>query len=173
MLQAGDLIDVQTDEGPQRYLVTRVVPDKNEARVIDPASVSSFIALNLDETGGCVRVAFPLTEWPYLQTPKNVRGMPSEVAVPNLNGSRRPLRFLYDWLLSEPLRSGGALFLHPSLNLRPKNHLILTYNGRPVSVRVPQQFGTLAQRYKRMQPPSPKVRSFYERLLDDDFGDEE
>jgi hypothetical protein len=122
-------------------------------------------------------LANPSQDWPFVAAPlKPQWGPVVALQNPTLAGART-LELYQDWLPSEPARSGGSLFLNPSLNLRHGDYLLAEHgNGQRSRIVIPAGFGTVRQKQAReaaKTKPKPEEPTAYTRLLEDDrFEDE-
>lgn len=142
-----------------------------EATLVSPGGGLTKIPLDLDvkEPDRCKVVCCPTFEWPFVV----IRG---RLAWGKLIGVGRPssganlvdLRVFVDWVIGEPLRSGGALYLNPELRIKPQERLVLQYEKFQTSVVVPRTFATYKKRVESVRPPPDNRPSIYERLLSGD-----
>lgn len=117
-------------------------------------------------------VGNPAAEWPFVTVPeKPLWGKVTTVSLVRMTGLI-PITLFSDYLFSDPLRSGGSLFLRPGLGLRVGDILQVAYEkaDRRTNVPIVPSFGTVAARQARaasaklVQRPTTAI----ERLLDDD-----
>jgi len=131
---------------------------------------------NLDQDETVLKViGNPPTEWPFITVPEKPRwGQVTTVSRVERSGLK-PLEPFADWILSDPLRSGGSLFLRPTLGLRMGDiiQVAFTKAGSVVNVQITAGFGTVAARQARATVPKPaRPSTTYDRLLNEDEFDD-
>jgi hypothetical protein len=172
-MKLGDLV-LYND---QPWIVSRYDPKRTRTAVLLASSgVQEEVAHDLDVSGGVQVLANPGNNWPFITVPAKVG-----YSVAALTYQGRTLAHVSEWVTSDPLRSGGPVFLNPSIGLRYGDLFLVSYRGvrdprKVVSVRVnvPRDFGTVRQRQTRAEAarPKPEDRNAFTRLLSEDpFGD--
>jgi hypothetical protein len=82
------------------------------------------------------------------------------------------LTLFQDWVLADPLRPGGGLFLHPNLRLHIGDQLHIRYeNGFAATISVTAAFASVEARRAKSARKAQEVRkspTTFERLLDDE-----
>jgi hypothetical protein len=150
--------------------------------VVQVNSDDSTLLLDKDDTVLIVqsddpkyKVEFnPFEQWPFIVLPHRSYkwGDLTSVAHPtNLLETPVPLRIFQDWLLGEPERSGGTLYLNPKLRLRHLDRIVLTYTRGSTSVIVPKNFRNVSiraasSRFGRVKVA--EVKTVFDHLLKDD-----
>ena len=174
-MKRGDLVDFQG----RTWLVQMCDPRRLRiAQLLAADGTPLEVAHDIDKTDATFRVlANPSADWPFVTTPEKPRwGKVKQIC--RITGSQLvPLTPVADWVLAEPLRCGGALFLNPALGLKPGDILQVQYDkpGQAVNVNLSPTFGTIERR--KAQAVTPKVKrgpaTSYDRLLSDDEGFDE
>lgn len=165
-MKLGDLVEF---EG-QAWIVRRV-DDRSTLRASLLAANGQVrdVAHDLDLTGGCKVVANPATEWHCLTVKDNPKG----IFLVGLTRGGAVLRPYVDWLLSDPARAGGTIFVNPAAGVKPADVLLVHWKkGAITPLKVPVHFGTVGQRIARVERRKPAETTVYDRLLDDRFDDE-
>jgi len=119
----------------------------------------------------------PSADWPFLMVPEKPRwGQVTQIS--RVQGRQLvPLAPVLDWVFSDPLRSGGSLFLRPALGLKVGDVIQVQFTkpGYMINVPIPRAYGTIKQR--QAQAVAPKVKrgpaTSFDRLLSDDEGFDE
>lgn len=119
-------------------------------------------------------VANPSENWPFIMVPERPRwGQVRTVNRVSLTGLV-PLILLEDWVMADPLRPGGALFLRPDINLRIGDQLHVQFsNNFATMVAITPSFATVKDRKIRAAKKAEEVSlTGLERLLkpDEDIG---
>jgi len=114
-------------------------------------------------------VGNPSQEWPFVTVPEKPRwGRVANVSVVTTRGLRGLVPFA-DWMLSDPVRSGGSLFLRPGLNLRTGDILQVAFEKGVTNVPITPSFGTVSVRQARAVTRKPvRPATVYDRLTSDD-----
>jgi len=168
-MRRGDLIEV---EGKRRL----VCVVKTVAATISDSTSYEQIPSNLDEVSPetCRILCCPMEDWPFvLAKPKVDLGPIVGVERPKPNGTLLPLQNLYDYVVGEPLRSGGAIYINPALSLQSGERLVVRHATGTQSVVIPKGFLNLAQRIQRAKTQNLPEASVYDHLLADSMGDRE
>ncbi len=164
-MKLGDLVDY---EG-QRWVVHRERPDGATVVLLNARGQAREVPGGLAD---CVVVANPTTEWPCLTVRDNPRGM-FLVEVTRATTGARLVPYV-DWILSDPTRAGGMMFVRPDLGVQSAEVLLLRWRqGKASSVRVPVPFATVGQRVARVEGKKPKQVTGYDRLLVDRFDSDD
>ncbi len=118
----------------------------------------------------------PYRAWPFVVLPHKFyrMGALKSVGLPNLDGKETKLTLYKDWLLGDPGRNGGTVYLSPALKLRPVDRLVLTYTKGQTSVIIPKNFRPVsvraaAARFQRSGAALQKTA--YDHLLGNDDED--
>lgn len=129
------------------------------------------IPASLDQTDPerCQVICCPTADWPFVILQDRFGwGKLTEVGRPQ-RGSLGILKAFHDWVVGEPLRRGGALYLNPSLNLRPQDRLTLKFEKAQTTLKIPMSFATFGVRKSRAsEPPKDNRPSIYDKLLSGD-----
>ncbi len=175
-MNLGDLIDWNGE----RWLVHKIERTTKSAIVIDRKGLKEVVAQDLDEANAdaCKVLGNPTSDWPFVTIPPKERCSRVEsVIIPSLSGDR-VLNAFDDWVRLDPFQIGGPLFLNPGLNLRIGDNVVVCFASKPrpirINVRITGAFRSATERAARaakeqMQAP----RTVYDRLLGDDFDDDE
>lgn len=119
-------------------------------------------------------VANPSQEWPFVTVPEKPRwGRVTTVSWVRNTGLTQLVPFA-DWMLSDPVRSGGSLFLRPGLGLQRGHILQVAFEKGVVNVPITVAFGTVATRQARATVKKPlRPATIYDRLTanDEDFDE--
>lgn len=119
-------------------------------------------------------VANPSEEWPFLTVPEKPRwGRVTTVSRVERAGLV-PLTPFADWMLADPVRSGGSLFLRPGLGLVTGNILQVRFEKGVTNIPITPGFGTVAARVARVAVKKPlRPATVYDRLTsnDEDFDE--
>jgi len=172
-VKRGDLVFFQG----RTWLVQMYDPRRlRVAQLLAADGAALEVACDLDKTDPTFLVlSNPSADWPFVTVPEKPRwGRVREVSR-ILNRQLLPLTPIADWVLAEPMRCGGALFLNPALSLKPGDILQVGYEKSESrsNVGISPTFGTVTHR-KAVAAAAPKVKkgpaSSYDRLLSDDEG---
>lgn len=114
-----------------------------------------------------VVLANPSADWPFQTLPEKPRwGKIMQVGLIQ-DGALVPLVPFLQWIVAEPLRSGGSLFLAPTLNLKAGDVLQVQHEKGTRNVTISPSFGTVQHRQKMAAtvkvPKRPQTG--YDRLL--------
>jgi hypothetical protein len=192
VIRLGDLIDFNG----KRWLVRKLERLTRSAIVIDVAGGLDSIENNLDETDptACVVVGNPVQNWPYVAVPGSRRlGKLQEIRRPSLQlqAGFTVLAPFEDWLVSDALQIGGAIFFNPALNLRYGDVLVGVYQNGTTRIAIPKQYMSVTQRIAeneaaaaaREAPETPELpelppelrppRTVYDHLADENYDDDE
>lgn len=163
-----------------KLLVVRV--DEEEAQTAslsDPGGTLFDVALRMDEQEPerCRILCNPTRDWPFVQIPQKRQGSVRTVLLPRLDGEHITLRPFEDWVVGEPLRDGGALYLRPTLGLRFMDRLVVFFERGQTSLVVPKHFLAVgvkssAAKFSRVDALL-KHTTVYDHLLAPDPGDDE
>lgn len=166
MLSTGDIFELNS----KRLLVCHIDTSEPtlEALVMDVDGCHFRVDYTVDTNPNCTIIGKPAHDWPFVLLPRIKWKGPYQVSTTASNGATTPLRHLYDWVVGEPLRNGGALYLHSHLRLRPKDRVLLTYEEGERGLLIPQGFGSLSDRAIRIAKKEEIAPTFYDRLLEDD-----
>ncbi len=169
-MKRGDIVSYQD----RHWLVQTYDPKRLRiAQLLAADGATIEVAHDLDQTDPGFRVlANPSIDWPFLTVPEKPRwGKVTGVS----RIQERQLVALVpvtDWVLSDPLRPGGSLFLRPGLGLKLGDILQVRFEkpGYAVNVTVPRTYGTVAGRVAMATQPKVKKgpATSYDRLLADD-----
>jgi len=172
-VKRGDLITV----GGLCWLVAR--QDGTEVLIVSPDGNQQTVPARLDieSPSVCKVIANPTTDWPFIVVKPNIKkGLIVAVYRPLIrNIDAVPLKPFEEYIVGEPLRSGGAIYLNPALNLRPHETLLVAFQkGQTEKVVLPPTFGTINQKVKKAAAKAaPKVETVYDRLLNDPSWDDD
>lgn len=172
-MKRGDLVDFQG----RTWLVQMYDPRRLRiAQLLAADGAALEVACDLDKTDPTFQVlSNPSADWPFVTAPEKPRWGKVLQVSRIVNGKLVPLTPVTDWVLAEPLRFGGALFLNPSLGLKHGDILQVQYEKGAANVGVSPTFGTIERR--KALAVAPKVKrgpaTSYDRLLSDDEGFDE
>lgn len=164
-MKLGDLVQYQD----QPWVVRRCVPPT--AILLDAGGHNIEIPC---EDPACQVIANPSTEWPFLIVRDNPRGgvLKGLTRVVSVR-SRVTLERFHEWVPSDPARSGGSIFINPTVRLFPAEVLLVHWsNGPDTSVKVPVHFATVTQRVARQQLKRPPEVTVFDHLLVDRFDED-
>jgi hypothetical protein len=161
-----------------KTLVVRV-DEEGQATLSNPEGILSTVSLSLDETepARCQILCNPTRDWPFVQIPPKKLGRVQQVVLPNLSTDHQTLTPFEDWIVGEPLRGGGALYLRPTLGLRFMDRIVIFCERGQTSLIVPKLFlavglKTDAAKFSRVDT-NPKPTTVYDHLLGHGLGDDE
>lgn len=161
-----------------RLLVVRI-DEEGQVTLSDSKGELSYLAMNADQEQPwqCQVVCNPTREWPFLQLPAKKWGMVQFVALPAITGDLQNLVPFEDWVVGEPLRGGGALYVRPTLKLKHMDRLVVFFEKGQTSLIVPKHFFPVAAKaaaakFARIDI-TPKSVTVYDHLLRDGLGDDE
>jgi hypothetical protein len=163
----------------QRFLVV-IVDEEGNAHLEDVMGVvNTILPSTMDELEPwrCHVICNPTREWPFLQVPSKRWGRVQFVARPNPVGDLRNLVPFEDWVVGEPLRGGGALYIRPTLKLRHMDRVVLFFEKGQTSLIVPRHFlpvgvKAAAAKFSRVDT-SPKPLTVYDHLVGNGLGDDD
>jgi hypothetical protein len=116
------------------------------------------------EPQNCQRLGNPNTEWPF------VTGVAKAVVGLRLirHGKAMDLAVYEDWVPTDRLTTGGAIYFNPKINVRPLEVLTATHpDGSHSRVNIPLGFGTMKQRSQRAAVKPSEKQTAYDRLVSD------
>lgn len=170
-MEPGDLIQwhgqVWLVRKVDRELVTAVVESTDRRTEVLPSDA--------DTTGACGIWCSPAREWPSAPLP-----LCSFTRLGHVWRSTTELTRLLDWVKLDDFQIGGALYLHPDLQLGYGDRLTVTYLGSRNrrthrSVEIPRNFRSLADKtaaaaalVREPAPVLPKVTPTFFKLLKGD-----
>lgn len=171
-MERGDIV---TRDGVW-YVVARIT-DQGDALLLD---LEDRVTTTREENTTYNVEANPYKDWPLIVLPDRfgrlggLKGVSRPTNI--LTADPIPLKPFEEWLLGEPLRSGGALYLNPQLGFRHLDRVVLTYQKGQTSVIVPKDFMSVAgraaaSRFSRIDL-GPRQKTAYDHLLDSDTEDE-
>lgn len=153
--------DLATFQG-SIWLVTKVDLYLRLATLVDP--VGSKVEAPLEE----VQVqAHPPTDWYLIMVPIKPRaGRVVGLKIPSLRSNPTVLTPWYDWVPSDPIRSGGSIYLrerHPA-----GTTFLVTYEIGEVAKVVAKRLLTVGEMVAKAKPEKEEPKSKYDRLLEED-----
>lgn len=174
-MKRGDLVSFQG----RHWLVTMHDPRRLRiAQLLAPDGTALEVAHDLDKTDPTFQVlSNPSTDWPFVSVAEKPRWGPIRQVSRIVNRQLVPLIPVTDWVLAEPLRCGGSLFLNPALGLKTGDILQVQFDkpGYASNVSISPTFGTVARR--KAMAETPKVKkgpaTSYDRLISEDEEFEE
>ncbi len=128
------------------------------------------IAHDLDKRDpSCKVLANPALEWPFLMVPAAPRWGQVVNVHRLVRGTLIRLEPFNDWVLSEPVRSGGSLFLSPGMNLLLGEVVQVEWGqGQRRNISIQAGFGSVKERKARVAlAAKPEPASGLSRLLGD------
>lgn len=170
-MKIGDLVQYQD----KQWFVRFVDPRRSRtAHLLYTDGTSVEIPYDLAPPELTV-LANPSTEWPFIMVPEKPRwGKVESVSRVTMQGLVELTPF-QDWVLADPLRSGGGLFLRPGLRLRIGDQLHVRYvTGFAVTASVTAAFASVEARRAKSAKKAQEIRSTpttFDRLLVDDEED--
>lgn len=114
----------------------------------------------------------PADSWPFAIAKMSPRSGP----IVEIKRGARVMSPLVDWVPSDFIRPGGALFFSPYLRLKTGEILVVVHkNGHLSRITITKAFGTVHRKKARAARPEVKpLPSSYDRILDGNmFGDDE
>lgn len=167
-MKRGDLVLYEN----QHYIVSYL--DAHRLHVARLLGVKGTVEVphDLDKDPEKLRVLCnPPEDWPFITAPEKPRWGPIVDLFVVSQQSRTPIKPFQDWIVTEPLRCGGSIFLRPDL-LRLGDMVQVSYSKGMVNVTVPPSFGTIAMRKARAEKKPKQEATPFDRLLsdDEDFG---
>lgn len=167
--------DIVSDAQGNLFVVGRLNPD-GTALLLGKRMLDRTVSVN--EPDYQVK-GNPYRDWPFVVLP-NRAGLLGElrsVSRPSVSAGEvesTPLKEAEDWLLGEPNRNGGALYLNPNLALKPLERVVLTYDRGIISAPIPRTFLEVARkavsaRFRRISGYEPPT--VFEHLVKEN-GDE-
>jgi len=122
-----------------------------------------------DESGQLVVMYNPSASWPFTSVPDKLKAGPLR----RVTRGTTLLRPMVDWMPSDFLRSGGAIFFNPALRLSTGEILVATHQSGALSrITITKGFGTVrrkvARAEKKSAPPKTPL-SVYDRLMAGDI----
>ena len=178
-MKRGDLIRYTPPGGlgPNFWLVHRV--DSKRSRTAEIKSRSGH-TLEIPHDSADVEVlANPSTDWPFVVIPEKARWGPVVLIERMIGPTVHLLVSWEDYMLSDPARCGGPVFLRPNSQapFQVGDALSIHHeNARAVRVQrvtIPGNFATFRQRTARVKKEPVKERTSYDHLLADTFNDDE
>jgi hypothetical protein len=126
---------------------------------------------DLDQ-GELLSVLFnPSESWPFTSVPVKAKAGPLR----RVTRGDLALRPMADWIPSDFLRPGGAIFFNPVLRLRTGEILVATHQDGTLSrITITKGFGTVRRKVARAEKknaPKPQQMSVYDRLMAGDIFD--
>jgi len=172
-MDLGDLIDFRGEA----WIVARTT-ESGEVCIVTYSGKTDLVPGNLDDTDpNCRVLGNPYQTWPYVSLPLKSLGKVTGVALPKIDGDLVWLRPFYDWLVGEPLRIGGALYLSRTLGITYPDRVVVRFERGQTSVRIPRKFTPVGQRRTDAQfsrvKVEPKQLTAYDYLLGDTLGEDE
>lgn len=168
-MRVGDLVEWQN----QRWLVRSTDREMRMARMVDVRDTVVDIPDDLP-VSECHVLDHPSETWPFITLAARPKmGRLDHLERPSLRGDPGILQAFYDWVVSDSLQVGGAVFLNPAIGLRIGDVLVAVYEKGRARVSVTAEFGTARQRQANAAPKDIQKRSAYDRLLKGDFDDDE
>lgn len=169
-MEPGDLIWW----GDHVWLVRKVERELATAIVESVDGVVETLPSDADTSGVCELWSKPAIEWPSAPLP--FKGMARLVGV---RRATTDLVRLVDWVKLDDYQIGGALYLHPRLDLAYGDRIIVIYSGprnkqTMLPVEIPRNFTPLPQKHQAAPVrteiaarPKPKVTPTLFALLKD------
>jgi hypothetical protein len=161
--------DVTLYQNQYRKLVTRNL-EYRTCVVMDFDGNKTEIPDDLDKAGELVVLYNPSESWPFTSVPDKLKAGPLR----RVTRGTTLLRPMVDWMPSDFLRSGGAIFFNPALRLNTGEILVATHQSGALSrITITEAFGTVrrkvARAEKRAAPPPREPMSVYDRLMAGDI----
>src|SRR5688572_20192287 len=160
-MNLGDIVEY---EG-HRWRVFRLDKNVRTATLIRWSGTTAEVA---DDDPKAAVVANPC-EWPVVTARlKHSSGPLVKLSVAR-GGRMLSLRPLEDWLPSDPMRSGGSVFINPKFKLMVGEVLIAEYkDGSASRIPITKRYGSMAQR-KAVRASVPAKKGLMGLLDGDDF----
>lgn len=141
-MEPGDLIRWRG----QIWLVRKVERELATAIVESADRSTEVLPSNADTIGGCEAWCRPCRDWPSAPLP--LRGSARLVGV---RWASTDLARLVDWVKLDDFQTGGALYLHPELDLSYGDRLTVIYLGprkqMTLPVEIPRNFTPLPRKH--------------------------
>jgi len=172
-----DLGDIILFEG-ETSLVVRV-EETGYVHIMSSSGTVRGIPSDLDLTdpAKCLVRYNPYRSWPFVTLSKKPKGKLLSVALPDLDGGLHWLTLFEDWIVGEPLRNGGALYLRPTLGLRYPDRVFVQFEQMQTSVVIPRHFTSVGRRGSDAKFSRAKAviddLTVYDHLLGDTLGEDE
>jgi len=165
-MKLGDLVQYKGTH----WIVRRHDPKRTRmATLVAASGQSEEVAHDSDAKGQVVVIANPSTEWPFIVLKERPK-FGKLVEIIRFRGMTvtAHLQLNVDWVPSDPLRSGGAVFFSPTLGLLVGETLSALHEHGRASFTVPANFTTVRARVEKATPKPREPKSAYDHLLDED-----
>jgi len=170
-VEPGDLIRWRD----QVWLVRRVEPDLATAIVESTDRQTETLPSDADSSGACELWCRPANDWPSAPLP-----FKKQSCLVGVRFRTTDLVRLQDWVKLDDFQIGGALYLHPRLDLQYGDRLTVIYSGprnrqTMLPVEIPRSFSPLPRKHaaaplptETPARPKPKVTPALFALLKDE-----
>ena len=164
-MEVGDVVEYQASRW-------RVYKADRQVRTLTLRREDGFLEEVEDDHPDLKRLFSP-SKWPFVTAPLHPSaGRISKVYRPrglDLN----ELRPLVDWVLSDPVRPGGAIFMSPRLRLSRGDTLLIEHvSGKRTRVVISEGFGSMELRRKRKEKAVEEPRTLGDSLVEDFMADD-
>lgn len=124
---------------------------------------------DLDKSDKLAVLYNPSKSWPFTSVPDKIKAGPLR----RVSRGTTLLRPMVDWMPSDFLRSGGAIFFNPALRLSTGEILVATHQSGALSrITITKAFGTVRRKIARAEnrsAPPKEPMSVYDRLMAGDI----
>ena len=152
----------------QHWMVHRYDPKRTRTATLVSAEGASTEVACKAANHDCLVLCNPSVDWPFLVIPERHALGPIKGFQLLREGKANPLTVFQDWVASDPLHPGGAIFFAPTLNLQYGETLLVERERGNRALRIPANFTTVQAKIQRAQKPVKTERTMYDRLLEDD-----